>query len=323
MMQPPGETAVFDPADAAGQHPGLADWEANIGAPVALDLASPPASPPTGLTVLCWNLAIGTARLAELLEAMRAGGFGGLGTDTRAPLVILAQESYRADATIPASCVGRCHGGRLRPGPRHDIVELARAERLSLRYAPSMRNGTDRSDRGNAILSTVPIADADAALLPYVRQRRVAVAVVSDLWLVSAHLDTGGRLRHEASRGRIGGGRVAQAQALAQRLLRDDRCVVLGADLNTPLGVRDPAVLALVNAGMHPATRVGPWWHTFHGPLRLLLDHVLYRSPTGRIEAVQLYRLDEAPGDRTRRIFGSDHHPLVARVRFRTAASTE
>jgi endonuclease/exonuclease/phosphatase family metal-dependent hydrolase len=301
-------------------HPDLALWESNVGAPVALDLVDAPAVAVHGLTVLCWNVAIGTARVDELLAHLRTGAFPGLEPDDHYPLVLLLQEVYRSDDSIVPEVVGRSHGGRLRPQSRTDIVELAHRERLSLRYVPSMRNGPHRSDRGNAILSTVPIRRARWFQLPYVRQRRVAVSVelagVDDLALVSAHLDTGGRLRSEARVGRIGGGRLAQAEALGRWLTSDERCVVLGADLNTALGLRDPVLLALVAAGLHPSLRCGRWWHTFHGPLPLLLDHVLFRSPRRRIERVELSRLDEVPGDDTRRVFGSDHHPLLARVRF-------
>ena len=54
--------------------------------------------------------------------------------------------------------------------------------------------------------------------------------------------------------------------------------------------------------------------HTFHGPVRLLLDHVLYHSANDRLRNVEVTRLDEHEGDRGRTIFGSDHHPLLARV---------
>jgi endonuclease/exonuclease/phosphatase family metal-dependent hydrolase len=310
----------FTAPEPGEDHPDLAQWESNVGSPVALDLVEAPAVPVHGLTVLCWNVAIGTARLDELLAHLRAGAFRGLEPDDHYPLVLLLQEVYRSDESIAPDVVGRSHGGRLRPQSRTDIVELAHRERLSLRYVPSMRNGPHRSDRGNAILSTVPIRRARWLQLPYVRQRRVAVSVelagVDDLALVSAHLDTGGRLRSEARVGRIGGGRLAQAQALGRWLTADERCIVLGADLNTALGLRDPVILALVAAGLHPALRCGRWWHTFHGPLPLLLDHVLFRSPRRRVERVEVNRLDEVPGDDTRRVFGSDHHPLLARVRF-------
>ena len=46
-------------------------------------------------------------------------------------------------------------------------------------YAPSMRNGESAGggeDRGNAIVSTLPLADPTVIELPLERQRRVVVA---------------------------------------------------------------------------------------------------------------------------------------------------
>jgi endonuclease/exonuclease/phosphatase family metal-dependent hydrolase len=317
---------------AEGGHPDLERWAANVGPPVALDLApSPPAPRLSGLTVICWNLGIGTGRLDVLLRRLNDGDLGRAVTpggegpvfDGEWPLVILAQEAYRAGDDVPARPVGEWHGGPIRARGRTDIAEAARAAGLSLRYYPSMRNGSDRSDRGNAVLSTLPVTASRAFALPHVRQRRIAVgsqfAGVAGLEVVTAHLDTRGRTRRTVDHvGGFGGGRSAQAAALAARLGdAGDRCAVLGADLNSYLGVRDPAMLTLVRAGLHPAARRGQWWHTFHGPLPLLLDHVLYRSPSRRIASACVTRLDEAPGDRTRRVFGSDHHPLLARIQFR------
>jgi endonuclease/exonuclease/phosphatase (EEP) superfamily protein YafD len=131
---------------------------------------------------------------------------------------------------------------------------------------------------------------------------------------VSAHLDTHGRSRRPRAARSIGAGRAAQAAALAEAIAGMDGSLVLGADLNSILGLTDPAVRALVGAGFHPARRVGDWRHTFHRPLRLLLDHVMYRSPDHRIRAVSVVRIDEAEGDRSRAVFGSDHHPLLARL---------
>jgi endonuclease/exonuclease/phosphatase (EEP) superfamily protein YafD len=111
-----------------------------------------------------------------------------------------------------------------------------------------------------------------------------------------------------------GAGRVAQAAALAAYLHDLSGSVVLGADLNSAFGVLDPAVRRLVQAGWQPAQRLGAWRHTYHTRVRLLLDHVLFRSPDGRIAGVEVSRIDEARGDRSRTIFGSDHHPLLARI---------
>lgn len=327
-----------DPADAAAAcrvslephrhdalHPELDDWRANCGAPIAEDHA--PAAPArlAGVDVLCWNVAIGLGRLDTVLLMLRQGAWGGAGAVADRPLVILLQEAFRSDASVPGASASAHHGG-LAPdrGPRADVRELAASHGLSVRYSPSMRNGAHPSDRGNAILSTARLAGASALLLPYVRQRRVAVTATlaghPQLTFVSAHLDTHGRPRRRAARPRglaavmFGGGRVAQARSLAGAIAGMPGSVVLGADLNSMRGMSDPAVRAFVAEGMHPARRVGSWRHTFHSPLRLLLDHVLFRSPDRIIQHVDVIRLDEAPADRSAAVFGSDHHPLLARV---------
>lgn len=310
-----------DPVDEL-QHPELAIWRANVGAPVALDLARGNTTQLHGIDVISWNVAVGAGRLAALLEMVFSGAFGDVGSDPARPLVLLLQEAYRADASVPDRPQGRFHGGALHANGAADVVHVARAFDMSLRYAPSMRNGEHQSDRGNAILSTFPLTVSHAFVLPYVRQRRVVVSTelegVADLALMSAHLDVGGAPRGERWFGAFGRGRVAQVTAMIQRIAdrRHEHCILIGADLNTQLGLRDPAVRAFVRAGLHPGTRVGRWRHTFHGPLRMMLDHVLFRSPTGRIGRIRVTRLDEHPRDGGWRVFGSDHHPLLARVDF-------
>jgi endonuclease/exonuclease/phosphatase family metal-dependent hydrolase len=306
-------------------HEELDAWRANVGSPIAIDAGPVAPARLSGIDVLSWNIAIGQGRLGAVLERLRTSTRDEIGTAPDRPLIILVQEGYREDDTVPGAADSLHHGGRLATGRRTNIVELAEASGLSLRYSPSMRNGTHTSDRGNAVLATVRLADSHAFLLPYVRQRRVAVtariAGHPDLTFVSAHLDTHGRSRRLAARAapgalatRIGAGRAAQARALAAALADIDGSVVLGADLNSLFGMTDPAVHELVAAGLHPARRIGSWTHTFHRPLRLLLDHVLYRSSDQRIHSVSVVRIDEVEGDRSRTVFGSDHHPLLARV---------
>jgi endonuclease/exonuclease/phosphatase family metal-dependent hydrolase len=308
----------LEPERHAALHPELDRWRDNIGAPVAFDGPLRAAPRLVGLDVLCWNVAIGLGRLDTVLGRLMDELHGRAPTPER-PLVVLLQEAYRSDDSVPAAGDSPHHGGHAPRTERHDIAALARQHGLSLRYSPSMRNGAHRSDRGNAILSTVRLDDAHAILLPHVRQRRVAVAARMAghpaLSFVSAHLDTRGRTRGSAAlRSGIGAGRAAQAAALGAALRELHGSVILGADLNSYLGIADPAVRALAAAGMQPARRVGGWRHTFHAPVRLLLDHVLFRSDDGRITAAAVTRLDEAPGDRSRRVFGSDHHPLLARI---------
>jgi endonuclease/exonuclease/phosphatase family metal-dependent hydrolase len=331
----------LEPARHAALHPELDRWRENVGAPVAIDAAEPAAPHVHGVDVLCWNVAIGRGRLGEVIGRLRTG-LHGSGPTPQRPLVVLLQEAFRSDDSVPAAG-GSHHGGHTPRTAREDVVEVARAHGMSLRYSPSMRNGAHRSDRGNAILASVSLADAHAVLLPHVRQRRVAVvarlAGQPRLSFVSAHLDTRGQPRRqppgptsgpvtgaagapaaagapvpgERRRG-FAAGRTAQAAALGEALRELEGSVVLGADLNSYFGVADPAVRALVASGMHLARRVGDWRHTLHTPLRLLLDHVLYRSDGGWIADAAVARLDQAPDDRSRGVFGSDHHPLLARL---------
>jgi endonuclease/exonuclease/phosphatase family metal-dependent hydrolase len=321
------ESVAAPPLAWEEPHPVLLPWRQNVGAPVILELAPPLAAPPPSLEVLCWNLAIGAARLGELLERLRSEVPGGIGTRADRPLVILAQEAYRADETVPPLPVGAFHGGSARGSNLSDVVALAREHGMSLRYVPSMRNGAARSDRGNAILASCAIASTHAFSLPFLRQRRMAVAVelegIPKLALVSAHFENRSRLAL-GLRSALGFGssRAEQAEALGRRIIAaEGGDVLLGADLNTPRGDRDPAYTHLLRAGFRAATRQGNWSHTYHGLLRLPLDHVLFHSGGGPVRSVRVRRIDEHPGDRPRRIFGSDHHPLLATVELAVPAS--
>jgi endonuclease/exonuclease/phosphatase family metal-dependent hydrolase len=312
---------VFEIADEA-EHRVLARWRRNVGAPVALDLAPPAPAGGRGFDLLSWNLKVGAARLDGLLGRLREGAHGGAGRDPGRPLVLLVQEAYRADDSVPErSPEPGFAGGDLTPPHPEDLVDVARRHGLSLRYAPSMRNGAARSDRGNAVLATAALGRSHAFSLLYVRQRRVAVgaqlAGVAGVDVVSAHLDTHRRpFGGDSPRFGLGGARAHQAERLAEAVVRRDAPggVILAGDFNTPLGERDPAFRALLGAGLLPARRLWDWKHTHHGLVRFLLDHVLFYPGGGRVAAVEVLRLDEHPRDRGPAIYGSDHHPLLARV---------
>src|SRR2546430_2091168 len=128
-------TAHFHHDDDELHHPELAIWRANVGVPVVLDLAPPLDKDVRSFDLLSWNLAIGEGRLGEVLAGLRRRGLA----SRQRPLVILAQEAYRADATVPRQPGSKHHGGKGRGGERMSIVDVAQHERLSLRYAPSMR----------------------------------------------------------------------------------------------------------------------------------------------------------------------------------------
>lgn len=309
-------------------HPDLEKWRANVGDTVVLDKAAPVPSAPASsasseLDVMCWNVAIGKGRL---LERIRAYQQMCARIAVNRPFVVLVQEAFRSDESVPDVHGSRHHGGQPPRTTREDVVDVASQLGLSLRYSPSMRNGRHRSDRGNAVLSSIAIESTHEIVLPWVRQRRAAIAVTvsigeQTICLSTAHLDTRGRHRphpihgiREARRG-FGGGRADQAVALCQALKEiagKEGAIVIGADMNSYLGLRDPAVRALTAEGFRHSERIGTWRHTFHGPIRLMLDHVMFRAGNG-IRSVQVRRLDENL-DRGRKIFGSDHHPLLAKI---------
>lgn len=300
-----------------GEHPELAHWHGNVGEAIALDLAGPLVRNVTAIDVLSWNIAIGKGRLVEVVQKIRAGAFDGEERRANRPLIILAQEAFRSDNTVPERMRSPHHGGHAPKRERMDIVELAHELGMSLRYAPSMRNGAHRSDRGNAILSSVAIAHARAFPLPHVRQRRIAVAAeVNGLpWLtfLCAHLDTRGRVEGKS-------GRFLQGTELGKRVLAEwgsDQTIILGADFNSYLGHREPMFRELHQAGFQRLVHTGASRHTFHARgIRMLLDHFLIRASPQSITAIDVMRLDESISDKERYIFGSDHHPLLARIEF-------
>jgi endonuclease/exonuclease/phosphatase family metal-dependent hydrolase len=197
------------------------------------------------------------------------------------------------------------------------VTELARDLNLAAIYVPSMRNAgmlearPAPTDRGNAILSTVPLTDPIAIELPFERQRRVTVAATATggepwrLLLANAHFDTSLAL----TRGGPVAARRRQAEALADALEPWTLPTILGGDFNTWLGAREPAAQELRRAFDRTPPAVG--LATWYGPMgaRFLLDHVFARDLDWPI-AVQ--RLD--------RRYGSDHHPLLALVEMRAAA---
>jgi endonuclease/exonuclease/phosphatase family metal-dependent hydrolase len=292
--------------------------------PVALD---PPPSverdgppPPGALLALSWNLWIGRGRLTALIERIRAGELAALGASPGLPLVVLLQEALRADESIPLRSNGaaaRELATRLRP--REDVVATARRLGLHLRYAPSMRNGAERSDRGNAILSTLPLEDARGIELPLVLQRRVAVTAEIRLGgrrlrLVSTHLEPRGPIGYKW----LGAaGRAQQVRHLLDGL--EDDAVVLGADLNLGRGRAEATWRLLAEAGFAPGVPPVPpaWRHTYHALPRLVIDYILLRDRGGAVAGARVHRLDEDPADRGPAVFGSDHHPLLARIDFR------
>jgi len=289
-----------------------------VGRPVSLDLASAEtslrAAEAKRLAVVSWNVWMGRGRILELVERLQGGA---LGVPADLTPVLLIQEAFREDETVPARSNGfaaRDLVTRLRP--RQDIVDVARRLRWNLRYVPSMRNGPQPNDRGNAILTPLPLGVVQDIELPFALQRRVAVGTAVTIGgrpvrLLSAHLDPRGPIGYKwlgaAARGH-------QMEHLLTGL--EDPTVVLGADLNLGRGRAERAWRLLMEHGfVHGVPPTLPVWrHTYHSLPRLVIDYLLLRNRAAAIRSFVVRRLDEDPSDRGPNVFGSDHHPLLAVV---------
>jgi endonuclease/exonuclease/phosphatase family metal-dependent hydrolase len=267
------------------------------------------------MLVVSWNTAVGDADVVELVRRLRVAN----GTDIL--LVLLLQETYRRGSDVPstlpaaASFAGQL-GHRAATLKTRDIASIAEATQLWAYYVPSMRNGGAESneDRGNAILSSLPLTNVSAIELPFEGQRRVAVAATVagatstgtrwSLRVVSAHLDNMvGPRRLWFAGGEYA--RARQARALVS-FLADADAAVLGGDFNTWFGFGDLAYTEMALA--FPGSRPRDPRPTFRNLLRL--DHVFFRLPPG-------WQADVRRGNER---LGSDHYPLISTVR--TASTT-
>ena len=292
---------------AAGDHPVIARWRAAVGPPVVRDALRPWTGPADELTVVSWNTALGAGDIPRFVATLPRSR----------PLVLLLQEVYRGGDEVPRTLppgagFARRQGGAA-AGPRYEQIEpIAAALGLSLYYAPSMRNGSpsaSNEDRGNAILSDLPLADLAAVELPFERQRRVALAAT-----VAGHTSDGAPWRVRIANAHLDNtfnplrlwlaaeyGRTRQARGLLAAV-DDGQPLILGGDFNTWSGFLDQAYLTL--ARRFPATRVVDRRATFRGLLRL--DHLFFRLEPGWTAGFR--RADER--------FGSDHFPLVGTVQI-------
>jgi endonuclease/exonuclease/phosphatase family metal-dependent hydrolase len=229
--------------------------------------------------------------------------------------VLLLEEAYRAGGGIPVSFESGVRvPRRIAPHPkehtRQDIVSLARRRGLALYYVPSMRNGQGPpyEDRGNAILSTLPLSELTAIELPIDRQRRVAIGATvhgvdarSRPWrlhLVTAHLDAlvgARRLWIFAT-----GWRGQQARLVVEALDRHAPTVV-GADLNTWLAGRWESAYRRFAGELAPSP-AAPAAITADAHGRL--DFMFFRLPHDWMKSSQ----------RLAGRFSSDHRPIIGTI---------
>jgi endonuclease/exonuclease/phosphatase family metal-dependent hydrolase len=317
--RPAGLSVSWLGPDHAPDRQALDAWCEAVGPAVIVEAAAPGAAVGAdAIAVVTWNARVGGGDLERLVQALRAGAL----TDGRPvdQVVLLVQEAYRAGTLVPALPPGRPVPARIAPVPRTgariDVLDAAERLGLHLYYVPSMRNGRGAAagageDRGNAILSSLPLSHYEAFELPFERQRRVAIAAQvsgvtagGDPWrlrVVNVHLDN----RAGAKRlwVRSAAARANQAEALVDRL-PIDLPLVLGGDLNTWLGNSEPA-LRIIRQALPSRTGRVDARATFAAGLRL--DFLFDRVPDG-------WRLDQRRIDDR---FASDHHPVLGELRIR------
>jgi endonuclease/exonuclease/phosphatase family metal-dependent hydrolase len=258
------------------------------------------------LIVVNWNVHVGHGQVTDLIEEIsrteERNGFG------KPEFVLLLEETFRQSENIPAS-TGFKVPRRIEPPPASmDIEALAHKLGWWLYYAPSMRNGSDigehAQDRGNAILSSLPLKDLQSVELPFAVQRRVAlIATVTDylkqpkLRVAVTHFDTRAPLLYGWI---LGGPRARNNQAKGfvsalEKFAADRMPIVVGGDLNTYLGSK--AVIDIMSEVATHTNCGNQATHTWG----LALDHIFTNIP-GTWQG-QCARGSSA--------FGSDHYPLV------------
>jgi endonuclease/exonuclease/phosphatase family metal-dependent hydrolase len=298
----------------------LSRWCATVG-PVYF-IANPRAadvSPIDRVAIVAWNIHEGRGRVDELIQRLRLGEF--TAGEPVVHFVLLLQEAIRRGHGIPPTIPQGYPAPRRIEGPAesHDVDLRRLAENgFAVLYAPSMRNGERAvEDRGNAIVSTLPLNDATLVELPVERQRRVAIVSSVQgidpagkrwhLGLVDVHLDTALAL--------LNGGpfeaRRRQAVALLDMLRPlgalsgPDRTAVVAGDFNTWRGRGEPAITLLGQEYDDGADAIeAPTWT---GPLGLhaTLDQIFVRGAATRSPVVRLSGR-----------FGSDHYPLLTVLEF-------
>jgi endonuclease/exonuclease/phosphatase family metal-dependent hydrolase len=305
--------------------PGTApphDWCAAVGPTLvhssALSELVPDALVPTlsSFVVVTWNVHAGAGDVLAFIQDLRSGALTGAPVESFA---LLLQETYRTGPDVPASADDLTSRISVPPpsGERVDVQELAARAGLHAFYAPSMPNGASEvsgvaEDRGNAILSTLPLAELQAIELPYEAQRRVAVTgsvrgrtADGTSWsvrLASGHLDT--RSRWSRLLDSFGRGRARQADQLARSL--EGESVLLGADLNTWSPSFLEGALGVLYESFPDTPRFEGATFIAAGMIPRRLDHLLVRLPEGHTADVR----------RIPQRYGSDHYPLLAVVRF-------
>jgi endonuclease/exonuclease/phosphatase family metal-dependent hydrolase len=331
---------------------GIQQWCVTVGPPVIDSLPDarlPTPGPDDTLTVVTWNILGGAGDLAGFLaeelsyvcDGRRSRPDPGFN-----PFILLVQEAYRRSTTVPEfPDSGIAPLGITEPegsGPRIDIVAYAKRCGLALFYAPSMRNGTEefgneREDKGNAILSSLPLHDFIAIELPFETQRRVAVVATvrypggDSLRVANIHLDVSPSLWRVLKTGNSS--RLRQAMGTVAALNRselsrsgapfdsDEQCpgecadsltfrisTVLAGDLNTWAGNQT------VILHMYDHFPESPPWDSLPTRGEFPADHMFFRQRTDWAGASP--QLVPGSYGRIDRKHGSDHFGRSLQLRL-------
>jgi endonuclease/exonuclease/phosphatase family metal-dependent hydrolase len=285
--------------------------------------------PGDSLAVVIWNVNAGGGDLlrfidSELSLACEAGGL--LKGPHFTHFVLMIQEARRWSDDVPDVPAEAIVPWRVAPDPWPgeftDIAEIARRCGLALVYVPSMRNGPDetegkREDRGNAILSTLPLSDFVAIDLPFEGSRRVAVAATvrsadgDRLRVANLHFSVSSSLFRVFMTGNATRLREALGLVEALGILEESRgqaesiATTLGGDVNT-YSAQETALRALWKS--FPES---PEWDGKPTRGTFPTDHVFVRQGLmSRIELVEgsYRRIDDS--------YFSDHHGRIIWLRI-------
>jgi endonuclease/exonuclease/phosphatase family metal-dependent hydrolase len=244
---------------------------------------------------------VGRGDIVSFVDDLRAG----LHTRGRRfrHYVLLLQEAVRTSGVPPLS-EGARGAARIAPGSARqsvDIVNISRALGASLIYVPSMRNGNSAvdpaEDRGNAIVSSMPLSAPVAIELPGERQRRVAiVARAASVSVAVIHLDALGSARRLRL---FWTPWMRDTQLRSMVSLLPDGPLVVGADLNTWHGRDEMAARSL-----RALFRDVPLSIDRQGFGLRVLDYMFFR--TGSPHGASYRQVENR--------YGSDHQPLVGWV---------
>lgn len=291
--------------------------------------------PGDSLAVFSWNVAVGGGDLLSFLREevglACSGASSHPGPRLRHVVVLLQEAHRRSDALPPLRDPGLSGSPSNHHAPRDgdpDVVETAARCGLATAYLPSGRNGADRDgqprmDKGNAILSTLPLGGLAAVEVPYETERKVALAADvplpggQRLRVVALHLDVTTTFRRALLSGNQTRARQARGvlEALDSLERREGAAppTLVGGDFNAWSGAE--SALRLFRAAFPGSP---PWDGTStRGPFPA--DHVFFRKGAAPAPGVTLLaetyrRLDVR--------YGSDHGPRFVMLRLAAGDST-